>query len=116
MTDRRGIPPGVKTPERIQQLETKELEERLIAVGQYGKIRSICREHQATIDEVFGRSRIGRIAKARAAVWVYLRMELGWSWPSIAKFFGRADHSGIWTAVNREVRRAREAQGQEKDK
>lgn len=63
----------------------------------------ICGEHGVSRGHVFSRSRIGRIARARKFVWLYLHDTASWSYPEIGRAFGR-DHTTVMSGV-KSVRR-----------
>ena len=53
-----------------------------------------------SVEAIAGRDRHAPIAAARHAVWTRLRVEHGWSWPAIAREFGR-DHTTVMYGVRR---------------
>lgn len=63
----------------------------------------ICDEHEISREQLFSRSRLMRIARARMLVWLYLHDEAGWSYTEIGRAFGR-DHTTILGGVKK-VRR-----------
>ena len=59
---------------------------------------SVCRPNGVTREEVCGRRRTRRIARARRELWLRLRRELRMSYGEIAELFGR-NHSTVLTGV-----------------
>lgn len=61
-------------------------------------LREVCVAHSITEDELVGMSRARHLHAARVEAYRRIRTELGWSYPVIAKHFGR-NHSSIMSAL-----------------
>lgn len=70
-----------------------------------GFLDAVCQPRGVTREEVCGRRRTRRIARARWELWLRLRSELRMSYGEIAELFGR-NHSTVLVGV-RALERAR---------
>ena len=63
-------------------------------------VDDIAREHGIKSEDLLGRSRRMMYVRPRHFAMFRIREELGWSYPRIAKFFGK-DHSSIFYALKK---------------
>jgi chromosomal replication initiator protein len=79
-----GLPPGLRRPIRFQVI-----------------LETVCRDVGAEIHEVMGSSRQPAVVLARSMSAYIARRLTGLSYPEIARFLGRSNHSTVITACQR---------------
>ena len=80
----------------------------LEASGTADEIRAAAAREGATVDEVFGPSRVAHVVRARRAAMRVVRDRLAWSYPAIGRLFGR-DHTSVMAALQDDDARAARA-------
>lgn len=63
-------------------------------------VAAVADETGISVEAITGRDRHAPVAAARHEVWTRLRLEHGWSWPAIAREFGR-DHTTVMHGVRK---------------
>jgi chromosomal replication initiation ATPase DnaA len=85
----------------IRELTQEALERAVAAPSRPDEIRSeVARCYGVTVEEIMSLSRVLHIARARKALYAELRA-IGWSYPAIAYFCGRKDHTTIMKVLKR---------------
>lgn len=68
-------------------------------------ISEVAAKHGFGPREILENTRAARVVKARDEAIRRIRIELDYSFPRIARLFGRTDHTTFWAAFNRDRKR-----------
>ena len=79
----------------IERDRTTRLRSRVAQV-----VRRIAREHGCTVEDIYGRSRMGDVPRGRMRAYAVLRWSTNLSLPELGRIFGR-DHTTILTGVRK---------------
>jgi chromosomal replication initiation ATPase DnaA len=72
-------------------------------------IDEVAAAHGLTRDDLLSNVKVRPIVRARDEAIARIRAETRDSLPQIAAFLGRPDHTTIWAALNRQAKRAKNA-------
>lgn len=87
---------GVEGRER----RVAERSARLAHMGALAEAQAIVRYYGATLEEVFGASRVKHVAQARHDLAAFIRSRFGYSYPALGAFFNR-DHTTMMASVKK---------------